>query len=241
MLKKNIFVCIVLLFLSSFYGCAKVSQAGKNAWGGVKETPHAVWDFSTEKVPDTAKGLGRFSLKAVQPKSWVETLKVLWGSSTRALEEARGEAISQSYSCRFDDCFNAIVGLGRGFRSSQAQGIETVFSSMGEEMGQADAEAETAQTAESLEDQSIQEPVAVSKDSYYVFIQNKIKKYIVVMDIPGTINTTEVGIFFSNPDEQTTHVEVASLSPLAKEKIAALVFHQLETLFPPEKIEPIPK
>ncbi|GEM_PF-3160694 len=235
---KAYFIFIVLFM---FCGCAKVSQTSKTVLGAVKETPHAIWDFSTEKVPEAAKGLGRFSLKAAQPKSWIEVTKVLWGSSTRALEEVRGEAISQSYPCRFEECFDAIVGLGRGFRPPQTQSIETVFSSMGEGMGQTDTEAETAEPSESSEDQNIEEPVTSSQDSYYVFIQSRIKKYIVVMDIPGTINTTEVGIFFSNPDEQTTHVEIASLSPLAKEKIAALVFHQLETLFPLQDTDSLPK
>ena len=43
----------------------------------------------------------------------MEPAKVIWGSSMRALEKARLEAMTQSYICGFDDCFNAIISLGR--------------------------------------------------------------------------------------------------------------------------------
>ena len=41
----------------------------------------------------------------------VETVKVIWGSSTRALEEARGEALSKTFHCSVDECFNSVIKL----------------------------------------------------------------------------------------------------------------------------------
>lgn len=215
-MRKNISVLVIIIFAFLFYGCTSVQKTSQ-------ATSDAVWDFTTETVPDKAKGLGRFSVKAVQPKSWVETLRVLWGSSTRALEEARVEAVSQTYPCPFNECFDAVLGLGRDFRTPQPLNVQQMFSMGGNE--------EPAEAATPSDDQSSEIPV-VSDDSYCVFIKDRTRKHIVVMDIPGVINTTEVGIFFSNPDEKTTQVEIASLSPLAKERAAEIIFHQLETLFP---------
>jgi len=42
-----------------------------------------------------------------------ETAKTVIGSSTRALEQARSDAISKTYYCSYSDCFNAALGLGR--------------------------------------------------------------------------------------------------------------------------------
>ena len=211
---------MIIFSLILLPGCTPVKKASG-------KTSEAVWHFSTETVPDTAKGLGRFSVKAVQPKSWIETLRVLWGSSTRALEEARAEAVTQTYPCHFNECFDAVLGLGRDFRTPQPLNVGQMFSSMG-----GDEEPPKADISSSAQPQEI--PVT-DTGSYYVFIKDRVQKHIIVMDIPGALNTTEVGIFFSNSDEKTTQVEIASLSPLAKEKAAQIVFHQLESLFPSPK------
>jgi hypothetical protein len=42
-----------------------------------------------------------------------ETAKVIWGSSTRALEDARTEAISKTHNSSFNDCFNGVLSLAR--------------------------------------------------------------------------------------------------------------------------------
>ncbi len=217
-MKKNIFILIISLIL--FSGCTPVKKASE-------KTSDAVWNFTTETVPDTAKGLGRFSVKAIQPKSWIETLQVLWGSSTRALEDVRAEAVSQTYPCPFNECFDAVLSLGRNFRTPQPLDVQQMFSSMG-------GEEKTKEVDASTSEQSKETPISY-EGTYYVFIKDRIKKHIIVMDIPEVINTTEVGIFFLNLDEKTTQVEIASLSPLAKEKAAQIVFQQLESLFPSPK------
>lgn len=40
-----------------------------------------------------------------------ETAKTIWGSSTRALEDARVDAISRSFYCDIDECFDAVLTL----------------------------------------------------------------------------------------------------------------------------------
>ena len=61
--------------------------------------------------------------------------------------------------------------------------------------------------------------IAQKKD-YTVFIQDRYQRVIVVMGIPGNVDTTEVGIFFTWVDDKTTRVEVSSLSSSAKRKVA---------------------
>ena len=64
-----------------------------------------------------------------------------------------------------------------------------------------------------------------------VFIDNRTKKHIVVMGIPGNVETTEVGIFFSQPSLTTVKLEVSSKSSNAKRKVAEAVFDELNLRF----------
>ncbi len=55
-----------------------------------------------------------YSLFFSQGCSWLADMpRTLWGSSIRALENARLNALSRSYICSFDDCFDAVLSLGR--------------------------------------------------------------------------------------------------------------------------------
>lgn len=40
-----------------------------------------------------------------------EPVKVIWGSSTRALESARAEALSKTYSCEYNVCYDAVLEI----------------------------------------------------------------------------------------------------------------------------------
>jgi len=64
-----------------------------------------------------------------------------------------------------------------------------------------------------------------------VFINNRVKRHIVVMGIAGNVDTTEVGIFFSQPTLTTVKLEVSSLSSNAKRKVAEAVFENLDLHF----------
>ena len=43
----------------------------------------------------------------------LEVGRTVWGSSIRALDEARNEAFKKIYTCQFDQCFDAVLSLDR--------------------------------------------------------------------------------------------------------------------------------
>ena len=112
----------------------------------------------------------------------VEFSKTVWGSSTRALEEARVNGIIKTYDCTVDRCYDEVLNI--------------------------------AQEAK-----------------YKIFINNKPKATIVVMGIKGSVNTTEVGIFFSDISDSQTKIYISSLSSNAKRKVAEAVFPELDEIF----------
>lgn len=132
----------------------------------------------------------------------IDIPKVIWGSSTRALENARTDAISETYKCSFTDCFDTVLSLKR---------TKKVYK-------------------EVLEDGEV--IVKTKRDGKFdIFLKNRKKKHIVVMGIEGNLETTEVGIFFSQPSLTTVKVEVTSLSSNAKRKIAQMIFDLLNSRF----------
>ena len=72
---------------------------------------------------------------------------------------------------------------------------------------------------------------AVGEAEYEVFINNKSKATIVVMGIKGAVNTTEVGIFFSEISDTQTKIYISSLSSNAKRIVAEAVFPKLDLVF----------
>ncbi len=115
-----------------------------------------------------------------------ETAKTIWGSSTKALEIAREQAIAQNYQCSYDQCYKEVLKI---------------------------AELE----------------------EFDIFIKDKMKKHIVLMGIKGSVDTTEVGIFFTELNQEEVKIEVTSLSTNAKEKVADLFFPQLNQVFVQKK------
>ena len=107
-----------------------------------------------------------------------ETVKVVWGSSTRALKEARAEAVREEFPLAYDACFREIL---------QIAGTE----------------------------------------KWEIFIKDKNQGTIVIMGIPGNVNTTEVGIFLDKEGVSQTKVEVSSLSSSAKLKVSEILFEEL--------------
>ena len=112
-----------------------------------------------------------------------ELSKVLWGSSTKALEDARVESVSRIYQCGYDDCFNEVLKVAK---------------------------------EEKLE----------------VFIKDKPRSRIVLMHVPKSTNTTEVGVFFLGFGPQETKLEVASLSYSARDEAAKILFSKLGEAYP---------
>ena len=111
-----------------------------------------------------------------------EPFKVIWGSSTHALEGARDRGISITYSCDFDACYDAVLAIAK-------------------------------------------------ERKYVIFINERLKRRMVVMDIPGNVNTTEVGIFFSELKKSQVKIDISSLSSTAKEKVAKVIFEGLDKRF----------
>lgn len=71
---------------------------------------------------------------------------------------------------------------------------------------------------------------AAEEAEYYVFIQNKAKATIVLMKIKGSVDTTRVGIFFSEVADNQTKVFVSSLSSNAKRIVAEQIFSRMDTV-----------
>ncbi|HBR15594.1 MAG TPA: hypothetical protein DD723_08685 [Candidatus Omnitrophica bacterium] len=138
-----------------------------------------------------------------------ETGKTVWGSSTRALENSRDEAISKSYVCPFDGCFDTILSLA-----------QTQFF----------LEKEEGSPPEAKE---VKEP---EKHKFFrVFLQDRVQSHIVVIGVQGNVDTTEVGIFFARLDQNAYRIDVSSLSSSAKRKVAEVVFAELDSQYPEYK------
>lgn len=116
----------------------------------------------------------------------IEFSKTVWGSSTRALEEARVNGIVRTYDAAVGRCYDEVLKL--------------------------------------LKDNDNKET------KLKIFIQNKPKATIVVMGIPGSVNTTEVGIFFAEMTDNKTKIYISSLSSNAKRIVAEKIFPRLDTI-----------
>lgn len=120
-----------------------------------------------------------------------EPVKVVLGTSTRALENSRIDAVSETYNCNYRECFNAVLALDR--KNIELQPINEKF--------------------------------------FNVFQKSWEKRLVVVMGVKGQVDTTEVGIFFVNDQQDSTTVEISSLSSSAKRKVADAVFAELQAQF----------
>ena len=71
--------------------------------------------------------------------------------------------------------------------------------------------------------------LAVAKESsFYVFSQDEVRGVIVLMNIPGYVDTTEVGVFISPLKSGEFKVEVSSRSSPAREDVAKIILGKLE-------------
>lgn len=73
---------------------------------------------------------------------------------------------------------------------------------------------------------------ACGNAKYTVFTKDEISGFIAVMDIPGAVNTTEVGVFLTElPGGRGVKVELSSRSTPAKRSVAAVLFSKLAEKF----------
>jgi len=101
-----------------------------------------------------------------------ETGRFFWGTSIRHLEKVRPDAISRSYQCVYDHCYDAVLSLALHNEDVKPESQEKI---------------------------------------YKVFQENRLKGWIVFMGIPGNVDTTEVGIFFSR-DSQSGSIRIEMTS-----------------------------
>ena len=148
----------------------------------------------------------------------VEVGKTFWGSSTRALEEARTTATIKNFQCDFNECFDEILKLNN-------PESETLTYVDYEHAG------DKPLTLPSMDISSMDNRVETKPRQFYVFIQDQIKKHLVVIDVPGSVDTTEVGIFFVPLSDKNLRLEVSSLSSRAKKTVSDIVFGVLTEKF----------
>ena len=72
---------------------------------------------------------------------------------------------------------------------------------------------------------------AVEENHYLIFQKDEVRGHVVVMGIPGYINTTEVGIFFVEISDNEVRIELSSLSTNAKRTAAEIIFPELSQHF----------
>ena len=212
-IKTILFLSVLMMCV----GCAQLTKTGKAAWNapgkvvsGVGKTGKFIWKAPGKIVSGITK-TGKVVWR-ITPKSGPqlqEAAKFIWGSSTKALETARADAIEKTYRCNYEECYDSVLTLAR---------TEPVYIKKYNEEG------------EEIDDKGeLKEPDR--KGFFDVFINNRKKKHIVVMGISGNVETTEVGIFFSQPTPATVKLEVSSLSSSAKRKVAEAVFDELDLHF----------
>ncbi len=149
----------------------------------------------------------------------VETAKVIWGSSTRALEEARSEAFSKTFRCSVDECFNSVIKL-----TQTEAAPETAQTGLTTMLG-AEQEKKEEPTTETPKTDTWDKPV--KPKVLDLFFSDRKRQMIDLMGVPNSRDTTEVGVFFTAVNDQGVKVEVASLSLSAKKAAAEILFNEL--------------
>ena len=155
--------------------------------------------------------------------------KKIWGSSTKDLEEARGEAIHKTFHCSAVECFDAVLKLTVMPKEEDtlilAKTTEPVVAT------QTTPPPPAYRPNRPADDPST--PVTPPSMTYLqLFMKDRQRNFIVVMGVPNCVNTTEVGIFLAPLEAGNVKVELSSLSTKAKRNAAEVVFAHLGKQFP---------
>ncbi|MBF0122297.1 MAG: hypothetical protein HQL21_02670 [Candidatus Omnitrophica bacterium] len=70
-----------------------------------------------------------------------------------------------------------------------------------------------------------------NENKYYVFSQDEVRGMAIIMNIPGAVDTTEVGVFLTSLDTGNVKVELSSRSAPAKKTVAQVLFLDLGKKF----------
>ncbi|MCB9757755.1 MAG: hypothetical protein H6753_04935 [Candidatus Omnitrophica bacterium] len=140
-----------------------------------------------------------------------EQAKLLWGSSTQALENQRRQALVETFACSWEQCFSAII------QYANKEVLQT-----------ADENRAGFSNARPSDEATLK---AVKTTNLEIFLQDRNRRIIVVMGVPGSVQTTEVGVFFTPMEETQTRIEITSLSTLAKIRAGEILFAHLGQKF----------
>lgn len=166
-----------------------------------------------------------------------EPPKKLWGSSTEALEKARTNASTQIFSCPWKECYDVVLTMAERDTHSpfkkkitETGEVATNTSKPGVTYTQtlvgAHAVADPPGAAEKMKSAEFKENFQFS-----LFQARPRERFIVVMGVPGAVDTTEAGIFFTEEEDGRTKVEITSLSTNARIMAADLIFDRLAEHF----------
>ncbi|MBF0619955.1 MAG: hypothetical protein HQL19_07300 [Candidatus Omnitrophica bacterium] len=74
---------------------------------------------------------------------------------------------------------------------------------------------------------------SAEKSKYIVFMKDQIRGLVVIMNIPGVVDTTEVGVFIAPlANHKGVKVELSSRSTPARRAVAQILFTDLAARFP---------
>jgi len=137
-----------------------------------------------------------------------EDAKIIWGSSTMALENERVNSARRTFSCGVQECYDAILA----FANNEVQLVDPYLSTT---------------TPVTLPIDPELSPKLKKNKTLHVFSKNRKRHVIVVMGIPEHVDTTEVGIFLLPAQGGGTLVEISSESTGAKTKVSEMIFQEL--------------
>ena len=181
----------------------------------------------------------------------VEFAKTIYGSSTRRLNALRTNAIQKSFRCGYDECFDTVLALTSTEvdRSPVTQmaypkdkkvdpfaaggGASTADTSVTPRKSAEEADSLSGLNAAPLTE--AEEAARLAEEAKHhkleLFIKNRRKGEMVVLGVPGAVDTTEVGIFFVTQPDGITRIELPSLSSNAKRAASEIVFAALSEKF----------
>lgn len=142
-----------------------------------------------------------------------EPFRVVWGSSIRALEKARANSVKKTFHCSPDQCFDHLLAS-----------VETL-------QKEPKSLTDSRKTFRSPLSNERTEVFENTVTELQVFLKDRRRQVIVLMGIPGSVDTTEVGIFFNGLTSDVTEIEISSLSRQARDTTAQLFFPRLEQAF----------
>ncbi|MBF0479072.1 MAG: hypothetical protein HQL26_06280 [Candidatus Omnitrophica bacterium] len=146
-----------------------------------------------------------------------EAGRKVWGTSTTYLDPSRCEALSKTYTCAYDDCYDAVLSLSNVV-------VEQLKN----------APKETNQILKGIKTKP--SVLIHAGNPFSVFQEDRLRGIIVLMDVPGQVDTTEIGVFFTKySGTKDVKLEITSLSTMARNKAAQAIFNLLDSKFPVAK------